>query len=437
MSVMYATAGHFVEPHARPGAGAPFVAVAGLSARMLAQSAAHAGYQVAALDLFGDRDTRLYSKLWIDIGDIGAHGLSIDRGKLRAALQRVARLPRLLGFVTGSGLEPHIDFLQHAQGLPQLPRLIGNDADATAAVREPRRFFALLDELGIAHPEVAFERPARPEGWLRKQADGCGGTHIRAAANADPDADADSSGYFQRRSAGLSMSALFLAARREASIVGYAEQLCIASGALPYVHAGSLGPIDLPARVTEQIAFAVRSIASRANLRGLHSLDFLLDGDDVSVLEVNARPSSTMALYERASRDAWPRGLLAAHIDACLHDRLPAPRMSAQMNAPTNAPTNAPMHAPMNAPACRVAQQVVFAPEAFTATRRFSDALYVDPVCHDIPNAGTRIEAGQPVCTVLVTGDSRAALQRELQRHTQRLLQRIETCLEPSHEPVD
>ncbi|SEJ93136.1 ATP-grasp domain-containing protein [Paraburkholderia diazotrophica] len=426
--MMYTTAGHFAEPRARPGEGAPFVAVAGLSARMLAQSAAHAGYQVVALDLFGDRDTRLYSKLWIDIG---GQGLSIDRGKLQAALERVARLPRLLGFVTGSGLEPHIDFLQHALGLTRLPRLIGNDARAAAAVREPRRFFALLDELGIAHPDVAFERPERPEGWLRKQADGCGGTHIRAAASADANADAqaNSSGYFQRQSAGLSMSALFIAAQRDASIVGYAEQLCVASGALPYVHAGSLGPIDLPARVTEQIAFAVRSIASRANLRGLHSLDFLLDGDDISVLEVNARPSSTMALYERAARDAWPRGLLAAHIDACLHDRLPGSRM--------NGPTSAPMNAPISAPSCRVAQQVVFAPEAFTVTRRFSDTLYVDPVCHDIPNAGTRIEAGQPVCTVLVTGDSRASLQRELQRHTQRLLQHIETCLEPAHESVD
>ncbi|WP_087734903.1 ATP-grasp domain-containing protein [Paraburkholderia piptadeniae] len=418
---MYATAGHFAEPRARPSGDAPFVAVAGLSGRMLAQSAAHAGYQVVALDLFGDRDTRLYSKLWIDIG---GQGLSIDRGKLRAALERVARLPRLLGFVTGSGLEPHIDFVQHAA---QLPRMIGNDPDATAAVREPCRFFALLDELGIAHPDVAFERPKHPEGWLHKLADGCGGTHIRAAANAnanadtDANADARSSGYFQRQSAGASMSALFLAARREASIIGYAEQLCVPSGALPYVHAGSLGPVDLPARVTEQIGFAVRSIASRANLRGLHSIDFLLDGDSVSVLEVNARPSSTMALYERSSRIAWPRGLLAAHIDACLHDRLPDSRMNA----------------PMNAPSCRVAQQVVFAPAAFTATRRFSDTLYVDPVCHDIPNAGTRIEAGQPVCTVLVTGDSRAALQRELQRHTQRLLQHIETCLEPAHEPVD
>ena len=388
---------------------APFVAVAGLSARMLAQSAAHAGYQVAALDLFGDRDTRRYAKLWLDTG---GNGLSIDRDKLQAALERVVRLPKLIGYVVGSGIEPHIGWLQQTA---KLPRLIGNDAGATAAVRDPRRFFPLLDELRIAHPEVAFLPPERPEGWLHKAADGCGGTHIRPAENADT-----RDGYFQRVNQGLPMSALFLAAQHEAFVIGYAEQLCVTSGTLSYLHAGSLGPVDLPAGIARQIDNAVRSIAARANLSGLNSLDFLLDGDSIRVLEVNARPSSTMALYERAWRDAWPRGLLAAHIDACLHGRLPQERAGA--------------------PQCRVAQQVVFAPAAFTVTRRFSDALFVDPVCHDIPNPGTRIEAGQPVCTVLVTGlvsDGRTALQRELQHETQRLLQRIETSTEPCHELVD
>ncbi|MBP0590170.1 ATP-grasp domain-containing protein [Paraburkholderia sp. LEh10] len=403
--------GRLAAARARVAACTPFVAVAGLSARMLAQSAAQAGYQVAALDVFGDRDTRRYAKLWIDIG--GAR-LSIDPDKLHAALERVTRLPRLLGLIAGSGTEPHLAALHR---MSRLPRLIGSDAHATATVRDPARFFALLDELGIAHPEVAFERPAHPGGWLRKHADGCGGTHVVPLGNADE----HSSGYFQRVQKGLPMSALFLAARREVSIVGFAEHRCIASGALPYVHAGSLGPVDLPARIAGQIDYAVRSIAARASLRGLNSLDFLLDGDAISVLEINARPSSTMALYERASRDAWPRGLVAAHIDACLHERLPGGRNGA--------------------PQCRVAQQVVFAAHTLSVTRRLSDTLFVDPVCHDIPNRGTRIEAGQPVCTVLVTGDSTAALSRELQRHTQRLLQRlsptIDTRTEPCHELVD
>jgi hypothetical protein len=46
-----------MKPH-RPLAHPPFVALAGLSARWLAQSAARAGLHAAALDIFGDRDTR-------------------------------------------------------------------------------------------------------------------------------------------------------------------------------------------------------------------------------------------------------------------------------------------------------------------------------------------------------------------------------------------
>ncbi|NKJ45506.1 hypothetical protein CIC12_01850, partial [Burkholderia sp. SG-MS1] len=60
----------------QPLAQAPFVAVAGLSARLLAQSAARAGLRVAALDIFGDRDTRAAAEVWCDIGG-GA--LTIDR----------------------------------------------------------------------------------------------------------------------------------------------------------------------------------------------------------------------------------------------------------------------------------------------------------------------------------------------------------------------
>ncbi|MDB5834148.1 MAG: ATP-binding protein, partial [Caballeronia sp.] len=44
-------------------AQAPYIATVGLSARMLAQSARRAGLNVAALDIFGDRDTRRFAPL--------------------------------------------------------------------------------------------------------------------------------------------------------------------------------------------------------------------------------------------------------------------------------------------------------------------------------------------------------------------------------------
>jgi uncharacterized protein len=391
-------------------ANAPFVAAVGLSARMLAHSARRAGLNVAALDIFGDRDTRQHAPLWFDIG---GGGLSIDPHRLFDALRRTARLPRMLGFVTSSGLEPLAQELAGGMAdeldqLSRLPRFLGNGAEASKAVREPRRFFTLLDELGIAHPETVFTPPVTLDGWLVKRADGCGGTHIHLAHSSQTAQGAD--GYFQRITPGRSMSALFVGARRAASVIGFAEQLSVTAGSLPFLHAGSIGPVVLPPPVSARITAAIEAVVARTDLTGLNSLDFLLDGDTFQVLEINARPSSTMTLYETASPHAWPRGLIGCHLDACLEGRLPPP------------------HRP--AARARAGQRVVFAPRGFVVPQRLSDTCFDDPACHDVPQAGTRIGQGEPVCTLLVTGASVAAVRGELERREALLLQRIETCHE-------
>ena len=400
---------------------APFVAVAGLSARMLAQSAARAGLRVVALDVFGDRDTREAAELWFDIG---AGQLSIDYARLVAALERAARLPGLIGWIDGSGLDPFVAQLCRTRGLP---RFIGNPAEASAAVREPRRFFALLDALDIPHPAVAFTRPAdgategatEAQGWLVKHADGCGGTHIEPAA-AVSDSRVAAQEYFQRRSTGRSLSALFIAARGNARVLGFAEQFTCKMGNLPFVHAGSIGPLgppDLPPPVEARVRAAIAALCARTGLTGINSCDFLLDGDAFELLEINTRPSSTMTLYETASPDAWPHGLLACHIEACRHGRLPAPAIP-QTPAPA---------------AWRAGQQVLFAPRPFVVSRSFSDACLRDPCCRDVPMPGTWIEAGQPVCTLLVRAASLDAVRHALEAQRVLVLQRIETRHEPDY----
>jgi predicted ATP-grasp superfamily ATP-dependent carboligase len=380
---------------------APFIATVGLSARMLAQSAHRAGFNVASLDIFGDRDTRSVAPLWFDIG---GGGLSIDRQRLFDALERTARLPRMLGFVAGSGLEP---LMQELCGASRLPRFIGNDAATTGAVREPRRFFALLDRLGIAHPEVTFTPPANSAGWLRKRANGCGGMHIEVLSRSDPLVPHDA--YFQRRAKGRSMSALFIAARGDARVIGFAEQLSMATSNRPYLHTGSTGPVDLPHQVKDEITGSIEAITAETHLVGLNSIDFLLDGERFEVLEINARPSSTMTLYETASPDVWPRGLIACHIDACLDGRLPSVASPGSKKS---------------------GQRVLFAPHDFVVSQAFSQACFTDPACHDVPHRNARIGAGEPVCTLIVTQASEIAVMDELERREALLLQRIETCYE-------
>ena len=386
---------------------APFVVVAGLSARMLAQSAARAGLRVAALDVFGDRDTHAAAELWFDIG---GGQLSIDGAQLMAALERTACLPGLIGWIDGSGLEP---FVAQLCGAPGLPRFIGNPVAASAAVREPQRFFALLDALEIAHPAVAFARPADAHGWLVKHADGCGGTHIEPATTFGA-LRVPAQAYFQRQRGGRSLSALFIAARGSARVLGFAEQLTCKIGHLPFVHAGSIGPIDLPPSVEAGVRAAIAALCARTGLTGINSCDFLLDGEAFEVLEINTRPSSTLTLYETASPDAWPRGLLACHIEACRYGRLPA--------------AEAPVPATW-----RAGQQVLFAPHPFAVSQNFSDVCLHDPRCRDVPMPGTWIDAGQPVCTLLVRAASVDAVRRALDAQHALVLQRIETRHEPDH----
>src|SRR5262249_938781 len=153
-----------------------------------------------------------------------------------------------------------------------------------------------------------------------------------------------------------------------AVIVGFAEQLTFSHGALPFIHTGSLGPIDLPLPVASRIDEIVQAIVAKTGLVGMNSIDFLLAGDDtISVLEVNARPSSTGGLYEIASPTAWPHGLLACHIDACLKGRLPSPPPSLAASAASATAAKPQRYA---------AQRVAFAPHSFTVTQRFSDTLF-------------------------------------------------------------
>ncbi|MEP6503928.1 MAG: ATP-binding protein, partial [Betaproteobacteria bacterium] len=165
-------------PRLRSDDGPRTLVVAGLSVRALAESARQGGWRVIALDLFGDDDARRASARWEAIGD-AASGLSGAR--LRAALERAARCPDVHGWVAGSGFEGMPGLL--AAGGAALPR-IGMAAADFARLRDPATFFGALDRLGLAHPPTTLEPLRDPVGWLAKQAGGCGGARIRAAAGA-------------------------------------------------------------------------------------------------------------------------------------------------------------------------------------------------------------------------------------------------------------
>jgi uncharacterized protein len=372
--------------------------VAAVSARTLAESAAQAGWRVIALDLFGDLDTRRVSTRWAPIGDPAT--LVIDPQRLHTALEDAAHEPGVIGWVAGSGFEAAPDLLDAAPH--RLPRL-GMAGDAVRALRDPRHFFATLDRLGLPHPAIAFDAPADATGWLVKRGAGTGGWHIRDAVHAGH-LHADS--YFQQVQNGTPMSALFLADGRSARLVALNRLTVRALGRHPHVYRGAIGPID-DAALQSQVAAALTQLVPAFALRGLASLDFIAADGVPQLLEINPRPSASMALHA----NAWPGGLMRAHVEAA-QGRLPA--------------------TPAVHPPGLRGTEILFARRACRVSAALAAQLAAATDCHDLPHwggtAGMPFAQADPVCSVSAQGATCAAVQQALADR----LGEIATQLEPT-----
>jgi predicted ATP-grasp superfamily ATP-dependent carboligase len=366
--------------------------VAGLWVRPLAESARQGGWRVVSLDLFGDTDTRHASVRWERIGDPGA--FAIAPILLHEALVRAAREPDVQGWVPGSGFEALPEALDTA--IPGLP-LLGMDAESVRRVRHPANFFPLLDELGLEHPEVSMAPPASPQGWLAKSAAGSGGWHIHPAG-----ADAASGRpamYWQRVQAGDPLSALFLADGKRACLVALNRLVVRPLGGLPFVYHGALGPLRDEA-LARRLEAALARLVPALGLRGLASLDFIVEGEHAWLLEVNTRPSATMVLHAQA----WPEGLMRAHVRA-LHGELPP---------------GPPAHAP-GLRGCLT----VFADRACRMGLALSAQLALSSDCHDVPAPGACFAECEPVCTVSATARTADAVLAQLDLQAGRIRERL------------
>ena len=345
------------------------LAVASISARLLAEVASQEGHRVIALDLFGDDDTRRASTQWLPIGSPSS--MRIDGTRLLDAIAGLAQRGDVEGWVIGSGFEGQTDLLAEAAAV--LP-LLGTAAANVRRLRDPQAFFGALDRLGIEHPAVQHTTLADAAGWLVKDSGGCGGWQVRAASvgKALPPGH-----YFQREAAGVPMSATFVANGRDAVVLGFNRQLVRCVGARRYVFCGIVGPVPMAGAIADRIEAAVRTLAAAFDLRGLGSLDFMLDGDAFAVLEVNPRPPASVALY----RDQRP---MQAHLRACLEGALPDRAQHTLMHG----------------------AEIVFAHRPLQLDAATARSIAAQPQCHDLPRAGSVFAVGDPLCSVSARGDS-------------------------------
>jgi predicted ATP-grasp superfamily ATP-dependent carboligase len=284
------------------------VIIVAASARAFVRAAATTGRRVIAADAFSDVDTRSIATRSLHLGYANGGFLAEE---VRSRI--VPLLSQGLGLVYGSGFESQPELLEE---LSRHGTVYGNSADTVRLLKSPDSFFALLSSLQIPFPEWSLHRPREAEGWLHKRIGGSGGTHVVPASS-----DVGGAGYYQRKVAGEPISLLFLADGAEVLVVGYNRQLLAPTIAMPCRYGGAVSQIELASRIRCSMLSFAANITRKLGLRGLNSLDCMVDGDDVRVLEINPRLSATFALYDAENSGA---SLFEAHLQACAGELSPA-----------------------------------------------------------------------------------------------------------------
>lgn len=367
--------------------------IAGATARCAAQSAARAGWDVTASDLFADRDTTACARVW-----------RVERYPQEFA--ELARRITACPWIYTGGLEnaPHV-----VRAVSRHHHLLGNPPDVLRQVRDPWLVQQALATCGLFFPETRAQAPAERDGsWVCKPRRSCGGAGIHlwtpAAENrlesGSPDraTRAGATPLFQQRIAGTCHGALFVATGSACRLLSITRQLtgCGWAGATDFRYVGSVGPLRCHAAVVDQFQRIGACLTAAFGLRGLFGVDAIVTDHQVWTLEVNPRYTASVEIYQRATG----ANAILDHWHACERGVLPLPPI----------PSRGSMHG----------KAIAYAREPVRVSERF--CRWVDarnrrsplPRLADLPTCGTEITAGYPILTVLVEGSTLPEIVRRL-----------------------
>jgi predicted ATP-grasp superfamily ATP-dependent carboligase len=285
------------------------ILIAAPSGRALAAAARRAGYRPFLADFFDDSDTRGFcaaNRLIAGGLDTGFEGES-----LIGALTELAKEATPCGFVYGAGFEDRAELLEL---VAQRWTLFGNSPGVVRSVKDPVRLAELCATLNIPHPKISARIPRNGRHWLVKSAGGSGGSHVAPAGALRAEGEKI---YFQRIAAGEPVSILFLGDGAKARVVGLSRQWAAPAPGEPFRFGGCLRPAGLSPGLETRLRRAAELITAACGLRGLNSIDFLVEGSEYTLLEVNPRPGATLDIFE--DRDG---SLFRAHMESC-RGRLP------------------------------------------------------------------------------------------------------------------
>ncbi len=319
-------------------------------------------------------------------------------------------------------LENHPDLVDQ---MAWIAPLLGNPGDVLARVRSPWELAHALRHAGLLFPETCASAEGLPSdgSWLVKTYHGASGSGVRLwdgeRGAGSKEQEGIHSTVYQRRAAGVSCAAVYVAADGAAELLGVTRQLIGQPwlGAHGFQYAGSIGewPVSDAARLTlERIG---NTLAAQFELVGLVGVDFMLDGDEIWTLEVNPRYTASVEIVERCTDVK----AIAFHVAAC-NQSLSIDQRAGSSSTPGGAGDGpARSNAQFHGKAILFAKRDLKISEAI-ADESLAEALRTPwPTLGDVSSAGTLIESGRPILTVFAEGSTVEEIEQRLRERVAQL----------------
>ena len=370
--------------------------MAGVSTRAAAESAARAGFDVTAIDAFGDLDQHPAVRSLVLPHDDGA----------QFTAQAAAEAVRDIAADAAVYLSPFENHTRAIDALALGRELWGNPPNVLRRVRDPFLLAGVLRRRGFAAPLTRVDVPREPRSkeWLVKPFRSGGGHGVRPWT---PDTTVLPGFYAQERIDGVSASIVFVAARGRAVPLGISRQLIgdAAFGASGYRYCGNvLASADdevITERVVESLIALARNVTEQFGLIGLNGIDCLVCDEVPYAIEVNPRWCSSMELVERQ----YGVSIFGVHAAACVDGVLPDFDLSSARRIRSV-----------------LGKAIVFAREdgVVDDTR----AWLGDETVRDVPKPGEPLTKGQPICTVFAEAPDINACLARLKERAQSIVSR-------------
>ena len=395
--------------------------VLGASVRAMSSSATQAGWNVYAADLFCDLDLLATA--------VAARRIGEDVGGYPAGLAEcAAAFPDAPWCYTGA-IEnyPHL-----IDQIAALRPLAGNTGDIVRRVRDPATLARVLRQAGLHVPETSFTPVGiRTDGsFVQKPIASAGGRgvarwtaslahHWQAARSGFPTAPPTT--LWQKWIDGDSMAAAFILSPRSAQMIGLSHQLvgqpwCYAA---PHAYCGSIHvPLaSIQATTHHQLTRLGLVLSQEFGLLGAVGVDLVVDPEgNVTVIEVNPRPTASMEIIERANGVS----IAKEHLFACGFSATPL----GASNKPSPAPARTEELGRYWSKAVLFARhdipiQAALHDQLLCQCRAWSKANGSGwAAIADLPTLGQTIPSTRPAVTIFACGNTASASYAQLTDRT-------------------